>query len=148
MLKPGIYEQVINKLIAKEIDSSINGHIVKKGPIDAEEAAKVLANYLAEVILQGLANIKDKGGKLGDQIAVCNGLINTMVARLGDVTLADLAVDRRAQLRLAFLEMQNLAHAANEKADIVRPVTSLAASSLFTGSVHEPSMFSEHRGLR
>ena len=50
MLKPGIYEQVLNKLIAKEIDSP--DYIVKKGQIDSEEAAKVLAEYLAEVILK------------------------------------------------------------------------------------------------
>ncbi|WP_027363944.1 DUF3427 domain-containing protein [Desulfotruncus alcoholivorax] len=141
MLKPGIYEQVLNKLISKEIESS--EYIVKKGPIDSEESAKVLAGYLAGVILQGLANIKDKGGKIRDQIAVCNDLINTIVARAGDVSLAGMTVDRRAQMLLALLERNNSAYAVNEKADIVRPVTSIAASSLFTGSVHEPSMYLE-----
>jgi len=77
MLKPGIYEQVLNNLINKEIDSS--AHIVKKGPIDHEEAAKVLAQYLTPIIAQVLANVKDNGGGVENQIAVCNHLIDTMV---------------------------------------------------------------------
>ncbi|MTI83269.1 MAG: DUF3427 domain-containing protein [Firmicutes bacterium] len=141
MLKPGIYEQVLNKLILNDIDSS--EYIVEKGPIDSEEAAKVLASYLAEVILQGLTNIKDKGGQIGDQIAICNDLINTMVANSEDAALAGMTVDRRAQMLLAFLERQNSAYAVNKKAAIVRPATSIAASSLFTGSAYEPSMLSE-----
>jgi len=141
MLKPGIYEQVLNKLIAKELAAS--EQLVKKGPIDSAEAAKVLADYLAEIIFQGLANVKDKGGQLGDQITVCNALINTMVARVGDIDFAAMTVDRQAQMLLAILETQNSAAAVNEKVDLVRPVTSIAVSSLFTGSVHEPSMFSE-----
>ncbi len=143
MLKPGIYEQVLNKLISKEIDSS-ERHIVKKGPIDGEEAAKVLAGYLAGVIRQVLADIKDEGGRIEDQIAACNDLINKIVSRVGDdAAFAGLTVDRRAQMLLAFLEKQNSVCAVNENAAIVRPVTSIAASSLFTGSAHEPSMFSE-----
>ena len=140
MLKPGIYEQVINKFISEELDAS--EYRAKKGPIDSEEAARVLANYLAEVILQGLANVKDKGGKLGDQITFCNALINTIAARVGD-DFAALSVDRRAQMLLAILKGQNSYCAVNENVELVRPVTSIAASSLFTGSVHEPSMLSE-----
>jgi HKD family nuclease len=141
MLNPGICEQVLNKLISKEIDPS--SHIVKTGPIDNEEAAKILSKYLAEVIEQGLANIKDNGGKIADQISLCNRLIDTIVASAGDAVLADMSVDRRAKMLLALLERQNSAYAVNEKLDIIRPVTSIAASSLFTGSIYEPSMFSE-----
>ncbi len=141
MLKSGIYEQVLNKLISNDIDSS--EYIVEKGPIDSEEAAKVLANYLAGVVLQGLTNIKDKGGQIGDQIAICNDLINTMVANSEDAALAGMTVDRRAQMLLAFLERQNSAYAVNKKAAIIRPATSIASSSLFTGSAYEPSMLSE-----
>jgi superfamily II DNA or RNA helicase len=140
-LNPGICEQVLNKLISKEIDSS--SHIVETGPIDNEEAAKILSKYLAEVIEQGLANIKDNGGKIADQITLCNRLIDTIVASAGDAVLADMSVDRRAKMLLALLERQNSAYAVNEKLDIIRPVTSIAASSLFTGSIYEPSMFSE-----
>jgi len=60
-----------------------------------------------------------------------------MVSRVGDAALIDMTVDRGAQMLLALWERQNSAYAVNEKADIVRPVTSIAASSLFTGSVHE-----------
>jgi len=141
MLKPGIYEQVLNKLISKEIDSSL--HIVKTGPIEGEEAGKVLAEYLAGVIREELANIKDNGGKIEDQINLCNRLIDTLAASEGESKLADMVVDRRARMLLAFLERQNSAYAVNGKLGIIRPATSIAASSLFTGSIYEPSMFSE-----
>jgi len=102
-----------------------------------------LASLLWALGRQGLANVKDKGGQLGDQITVCNALINTMVARVGDIDFAAMTVDRQAQMLLAILETQNSATAVNEKVELVRPVTSIAVSSLFTGSVHEPSMFSD-----
>ncbi len=141
MLKLGIYEQVLNSLIAKEIDSPL--HIVKTEPIDQEEAAKVLAGYLTEIIEHGLANIKDNGGQVADQIALCNRLIDSVVSSVGDDTFGEMSIDRRAKMLLALLERQNSANAVNDKLEIIRPVTSIAASSLFTGSIHEPSMFSE-----
>ena len=141
MVKSGIYEQVLNSLISKQIDSS--SHIVKTGPIDSAEAARVLAMYLSQVIEQGLCIIKDNGGRIDDQISLCNSLIDTIVLSAGDAALAEMSVDRRAEMLLALLERQNSAYAVNEKLPVIRPETSIAASSLFTGSIHEPSMFSE-----
>lgn len=141
MLKPGIYEQVLNNLLSKQIDSSL--HIVKTEPIDPEESAKVLAHYLTEIIAQALGNVKDHGGKVEDQIALCNRLIETMVASVGEASFAERSIDGQAKMLLALLARQNSAKAINEKLEIIRPVTSIAASSLFTGSLHEPSMLSE-----
>lgn len=141
MLQAGIYEQVLNKLISREIDSSL--YIVKTESIDPEEAAKVLAQYLTLVIAQALENVKDKGGNVENQIALCNRLVDTLVSCVGEESLANMSIEGHAKMLLALVAKQNSAAAINEKIDIIRPVTSIAASSLFTGSLHEPSMLSE-----
>lgn len=73
MLKPGLYEQVINKQLGQALDQATD-QLKSTAPIDTAEASKVLAKYIAEII---------------------------------------------------------------------RPKTSIAQSSLFTGAIHEPSMFTE-----
>lgn len=56
-----------------------------------------------------------------------------------------LSIDNQAKLLVSLLEKKDSIHAVNEKIDIMRPVTSIAQSSLFTGALHEPSMFSEFK---
>ena len=55
MLKPGLYEQVINKDLSGEIDSS--AQFIDKRNIDKAEAPQVLAGYLSEVIEKGLSRL-------------------------------------------------------------------------------------------
>ena len=52
MLKPGLYEQVINKELSGEIDRS--AQLIEKRNIDKAEAPQVLVGYLSEVIEKGL----------------------------------------------------------------------------------------------
>jgi superfamily II DNA or RNA helicase len=53
-------------------------------------------------------------------------------------------VDERAEQLLALLQENDPSLALGQSAkDVLRPETSLAQSSLFTGSIHEPQMFSE-----
>ena len=49
MLKPGLYEQVINKEIKNEI-SSIPDELKDSKPIDKAEASGVLTSYISEII--------------------------------------------------------------------------------------------------
>ena len=145
MLKTGIYEQVINKELNSRLENTdVNSNmIIKAEPIDSEEASKVLAKYLSVVIEKGLSNIKDNGKDLQSQIELCNRLIDIIADETGEQTLNELSVDKRAEQLLALIDKRNTIHAADIKADIVRPLTSIAQSSLFTGAIHEPSMFVE-----
>ena len=54
-----------------------------------------------------------------------------------------MSVAERAEMLLALMDRKNHIHALNEKAQIIRPETSIAQSSLFTGAIHEPQMFTE-----
>ncbi|MDD4699077.1 MAG: DUF3427 domain-containing protein [Oscillospiraceae bacterium] len=141
MLKPGLYEQVINRIISQELDST--DKLIKTAPIDNAESSKVLAKYITEIIEKGLENVKDNGGDIESQVTLINKLIELIRMETKEADFDVLSVDERAEQLLALLNKANTIYAIDEKAEIVRPETSLAISSLFTGAVHEPSMFSE-----
>ena len=75
MLKQGLYEQLINRMIGAEIkEAEERGMYVDAAPVDMGEASKVLSQNLSEVIEKGLDNVRDNGGSLADQIALVNKL--------------------------------------------------------------------------
>lgn len=141
MLPTGLYEQVINRLLAQELESCEK--LFEIAPIDAAESAKVLAKYLAEIVENGLQILREQGGDVQSQIELVNRLVGAIQTETGEAAFGAMSVDERAQQLLALFERGNTAYAVNEATPVVRPETSLAISSLFTGAVHEPSMFSE-----
>lgn len=54
-----------------------------------------------------------------------------------------MSLGERAEQLLAVAEMKNNADSVKNKITMLRPETSMASSSLFTGAVHEPQMMSE-----
>lgn len=142
MLHSGIYEQIINKLIRGKLAHQ-SDKLVKTAFLEEEEAPRILAKYLAEVIESGLHNVKDHGKALEAQLDLANKLIHTLVQTVGEKSLSNHSIDKAGEMLLALIDKKNGIYAINEKVEIQRPVTSLAESSLFTGAVHEPSMFTE-----
>ncbi len=141
MLHNGIYEQVINKSLDRELAAT--DKLSQTAPIDAAEAAKVLAKYVAAVVEKGLENVQDNGGDVNSQVELVNRIVSTIIAETSEAGFDELTVAERAEQLLALLDRQNSMFALDEKAEIIRPVTSIAQSSLFTGAVHEPQMYTE-----
>ena len=141
MLHDGLYEQIINKGLDSELSRS--GKLSQTAPIDTAEASRVLAKYVAEVVERGLDNLKDNGGDINAQVALANQIINTIIAETNDSDFDSLSVAERAEQLLALFDRQNTIWAVDEKAQVVRPETSIAQSSLFTGAIHEPQMYTE-----
>ena len=71
MLKPGLYEQVINTQVRSEL-SGIQEARKAVAPIDKAEASKILAQYLSDVVQKGLDHLLDNGGTLASQITLSN----------------------------------------------------------------------------
>ena len=142
MLKNGLYEEVINKGLGEELDGS-QDKLIKSAPIDKAEAAKILSKYITQVVERGLDNIVDNGGDIQSQIELANKIVSTIKTETRESDFDSLSVDKRAEQLLALLDKTNSIYGINEKAEIVRPVTSIAQSSLFTGAVHEPQMGTE-----
>ena len=52
MLREGLYEQVINKSLDEELNST--DKLTETAPIDTAEAAKIFSKYIADVVERGL----------------------------------------------------------------------------------------------
>ena len=143
MLHPGLYEQVINKQLDTELTEIAEAR-KSVAPIDKAEASKVLSQYLSEVIESGLDNVRDNGGDLSAQIELTNQIVTLIQNTTKEADFASMGVAQRAEQLLALLRESDPRLAAGKSAkDLNRPETSIAQSSLFTGAIHEPQMFTE-----
>ncbi|QRF75259.1 hypothetical protein Thermo_00753 [Thermoplasmatales archaeon] len=91
MLKQGLYEQVINQIIRKELDSDIPP-VSSIVPIDRKEIPKILSTYLADIIEKGLESAMNKGISPATQIGLINSTIKSLSDKFGDPELAGLSV--------------------------------------------------------
>ena len=143
MLSPGLYEQVINTALNRGL-SEIPDARKSVVPIDRAEASKVLAQYLADVVQKGLENMADNGKDISAQIALVNQVVAFIQNTTQEADFAMLSVDRQAEQLLALLREQDpLLAAGKTAASLPRPETSISQSSLFTGAIHEPQMYTE-----
>ena len=143
MLHPGLYEQVVNHALTSEL-AEIPAARKALAPIDQAEASKILAQYLFDVVQRGLENVLDNGGDLSAQVELANQIVDLIQHTTQEADFAALGVDRRAEQLLALLRERDPRLAAGGTAsNLERPETSIAQSSLFTGAIHEPQMYSE-----
>lgn len=143
MLHHGLYEQVITHALNREL-AEIPQARKAVAPIDQAEASKVLAQYLTEVVQKGLENVSDNGGDIAAQIALANQIVTLIQNTTQEPDFAAMGVDQRAEQLLALLREGDARLAVGKTAaDLSRPETSIAQSSLFTGAMHEPQMYAE-----
>ncbi|PKM78484.1 MAG: NgoFVII family restriction endonuclease [Firmicutes bacterium HGW-Firmicutes-15] len=147
MLQFGLYEQVINQIINQHLDR-INNEMtrIQTSPIDSAESSKILAEYLALLIRDVLDYIEGENEAVDNRISLCNSLIEHIatVIEKGErgfrhnrelaLMVRNHIIHQDAKLLLALVD---------KKKSIIRPDTSIAENSLFTGATHEPSMVSE-----
>ena len=143
MLSPGLYEQIINQALNSEL-LEIPEACKSIASIDRAEASKVLAQYLADVVQKGMENLLDNGGDISAQIGLANQIVTLIQNTTQEADFAALHVDQRAEQLLALLRQQDPRLAAGKTAaSLSRPETSIARSSLFTGAIKEPQMYTE-----
>ena len=94
MLPPGLYEQVINTALNREL-LEIPDARKSVAPIDKAEASKVLAQYLADVVQKGLENVLDNGGNITDQVDLANRIVSLIEQETKEA--AQPALQRSAQ---------------------------------------------------
>lgn len=139
MLNEGLYEQVISKALCSELENP--EQIVDTNKIDSVEAPAILAKYIAEVVEKGLRQVQINN--ISEQLKLANKIVSTVAEVTGDNEFDGNTVDERAEQLLAVVNRQNNISAVSGKINMTRPETSLASSSLFTGSLNEPSMMTE-----
>lgn len=147
LLKPGIYEDIINKQMKQELLSFVDDtYLVEKGNLDVEEARKILSSYISNVTRKALNYVRDseKDDKeaLLRQIMTCNRIITMLSDELDEDEFSKLEIDESGEVLQAIQEKLNKVHSIQKK-KAIRPVTSIAESTLFTGSAQEPNMLNE-----
>lgn len=142
MLHEGLYEQVISKGLNQELNSS-KGKLCQTAAIDSVEASKILAKYIAEIIEKGLDRLHDNDGTLAAQIRLINEIVSIIAKETKQNDFETLVVAKQAQQLISFFDKKNSIFSLDENSKIVRPETSIAQSSLFTGAIHEPQMYTE-----
>ena len=133
MLKPGLYEKVIDSETADAL-SVIPEERKATAPVDSAEAPFVLSKYVADVVRERLQDIGESNPE--KQVA----LVNDIIQLLG---MNEAVVEEPASLLTTLLAEKDARLVNGSAKEIPRPETSIAMSSLFTGAVHEPAMFAE-----
>ena len=140
-MKPGLYEQIINKQMSEELQS-LPEECRYQEKVDSAEASRVLSTYAAELLRRKLDVMYESGGEqaLSEQISYINRVIDSM-----DVDSEEqLRIEAPGEQLLNVLHMKDEQRLLGKKAkDALRPETSMAYSSLFTGAAREPQMLTE-----
>ena len=143
-MKSGLYEALINKEMLDELNkySDICKNIQD---LDEEEASQIIAKYTEGVIKAGLDNLLDQKKSVKDQVELANKIIELIKQYTSDDYYDEKAIAGTGKQLLGLLDENNPDLATGKKIEkiIERPETSIAESSLFTGSRMEPPMFSE-----
>ena len=146
MVQQGIYEEIINRKLKNELTNLDSTFNIGKEPIDVEEARKILASYISSVTRRALKfvreNENDDSTALGNQIKMCNSIISILSKELDEEEFSSLQIAEEGEVLTHIYSKINSVKSIG-KEDVVRPVTPMSESSLFTGSNYEPSMLGE-----
>ncbi|MDR7002625.1 DUF3427 domain-containing protein [Neobacillus niacini] len=147
MLKQGIYEEIITQKLKNDLNElDISTYDIGKESIDVEEARKLLSSYISLVTRKALKFVRDNESNdqqaLVNQIKTCNEIITTLSDRLDEEEFRQLRIEEEGEVLTSIYSRINSIRSI-QKGEIVRPVTPLSQSSLFTGSNYEPNMLGE-----
>lgn len=132
-LAPGIYEA----LLTTDIQSILREHPELRsvfGKIDAEEEPSKFAAFVSKVLEKALSHRSDSSARL----ALCNSIIQQIA---GSRDLEFLQSERLVAAEKPVLHEITPSHYT--QSGVPRPATSLAESSLFTGSRGDPQLAQE-----
>ena len=143
-LNNGFYKSVINKLIEEEIQKleTQKENYIHKKDIDKEEGSSVLSKYMSTVINKSLNRISGED-KLNEQIDICNKIIDLLINDLNLEDFDEFLSNENAKFLFVFLNSIDNSLIDKYKNNKVRPITSIATNSLFTGAKNETSLGSE-----
>lgn len=141
-MKNGIYEEIINNKILKEINNE--ELIIGKEKLDSEDAKTFLTQYIAEITKTALKCVRDgiteSQEYLLKQVELCNDIIELLKQKLNEEEFEDLKITESAEvLTYVYDRMDN----SNFNNQVIRPETSISRTSLFTGAKKEPNLQEE-----
>ena len=144
MTQQGLYEQLINKLVSSKLKGlDRNTFYIKESEIDKGEAARVLSQYLVEVIRFAL-NLISGDDSIEKQIELSNKIIFLLRTELKDEEFDDDLIATEAKILSAIFSKLDASFSDFEKhLKEITPYTRLSQSELFTGNNAGISLESE-----
>lgn len=141
-MKNGIYEEIINNKILKEISNE--ELIIGKEKLDSEDAKTFLTQYIAEITKTALKCVRDEitepQNYLLKQVELCNDIIELLKQKLNEDEFEDLKITESAEVLTYVYDRMNNSNFNNQ---VIRPETSISRTSLFTGARKEPNLQEE-----
>ena len=104
MLKDGLYEQVINESLQKDIDESVDKFSEIK-EIDKAESSKILSQYITDIIEKGLNYISDDN--LSDRVSLINKIVSVIKEETEDEDFDSFSVNSKAEHLLSVFDKKN-----------------------------------------
>jgi superfamily II DNA or RNA helicase/HKD family nuclease len=140
-LIPGIYEEIVDRGLQHAIQNDA-GQDCDCGKLEKALAPKALSQYVAGILEQKLSEIADTDGKEAGKEQL--RLVNQVIEAMGEEQEHAIPEQEQAKQLLSVEDRVNTGkEVAKTRKPPVRPGTSIAASSLFTGAAHEPPMYLE-----
>ncbi len=138
MLKPGIYEQLINELLRRDLLSFTR---VDTTRIQKDEIPQIFSQYIKEILENVLFTMNE--GKIGieTQIELVNKIAKLISNESPNHQLKDYRVDEPLEKLLSIMNSAN--SETRTPGSFPRPITSISQSSLFTAAEDEPKMVDE-----
>lgn len=141
-MKNGIYEEIINNKILKELSNE--DLTIGKEKLDSEDAKTFLTQYIAEITKTALKYVRDEitepQNYLLKQVELCNDIIELLKQKLNEDEFEDLKITESAEVLTYVYDRMNNSNFNNQ---VIRPETSISRTSLFTGARKEPNLQEE-----
>ncbi len=143
-METGLYEQLINKLIANKLDAlEKEAFHVNKVLLDKQEAAKYLGSYLMRVIRYALNEVEQDDRPMR-QIEISNKIIRLLNQELRHIDLSEDILESEGQILNAVFSKKNFPYSNFlDRIKEITPYTRLTHSELFTGNSSGLSLDSE-----
>lgn len=140
----GLYEQLINKLVVSKLNQlERDKFYIKESDIDKAEAARLLSQYLINVIRYSLSLISGDDS-IERQINLANKIINLLKVELSSQDFDDDLISIEAKILSAvFLKLDAGISDFEKHLKRITPYSRLSHSELFTGSNSGISLESE-----
>ena len=136
MLKKGIYENIINQILEKDIEDSHHHDLeCNLQDMDTAESPQVLADYLSKVIKQKLEDTEEQADRIK--------MINTILSGVG--LNDDFQITQPNSLLAEVISKEQATIQKETQTNLVRPLSGFRVSNLFTGGNSKISLGEEIR---
>lgn len=143
MLKPGIYEKLINEILRLEINST--PHLRPDiSTIEKDELSGILSRYITNILADVLRQLQDKKDGSRKQLELINRIVEIIEDHSDEYTSHTLVL-REPLEKLMGLVSPEASSSILSGGRHIRPETSIAVTSLFTASENEPNLVDEFK---